>query len=153
MAYFFKHFLLYIFSKSEKSDQLCVKIVFSDIGESFNFCPVLLYLQIDYWFIMEVILKAYNVKEHLGKHFISDESLSFIRLNSLLGVDVVLIVVIQESNVLQLINDAFWLKFITYTVMGRISIFCIHRFERLYNLKIITYIKDYNLQYLCTYGK
>lgn len=65
---------------------------------------------------MEVILKAYNVKEHLGKHFILDKALSLIRLNSLLGVDVVLIAVIQESNALQLINDAFRLKFITYTV-------------------------------------
>jgi len=32
---------------------------------------------------MEVTLKAYNVKEHLGKHFISDEVLSLIRLNSI----------------------------------------------------------------------
>jgi len=42
---------------------------------------------------MEVILKAYIVKEHLSKHFISDKALSLIRLNSLLGVDVVLIAV------------------------------------------------------------
>jgi len=50
---------------------------------------------------VEILLKV-DVKELADKHFVSDDVLSLIRSNSLLGVDVVLILVIQESNVLQL---------------------------------------------------
>lgn len=51
---------------------------------------------------MEILLKVDDVEELADKHFVSDGVLSLIHSNSLLGVDVVLILVIQESNILQL---------------------------------------------------